>query len=216
MIMGKPRSGQPADVARARRRSLVALTAEVSRAVDEGLAMMPPGSATVLLQDAAQIAQAAPASMTVPAQEAASVIVATPEPPDSTNADLIVDMARDCQALALDSMKAGAYAALDYTKDLAKPRLAGGAPEVDGVAAAESHLIEAIGTAAECRAVVLELMKVNAGVTLEYARELGRARSLAELVELSSTHARKQCELVLKQTELLRSLAQNIAKPGAW
>jgi Phasin protein len=217
MIMGKPRSRQPADVARARRRSLVELTAELSRAVDEGLAM-PPGSVTAFLQDAPQIAQGAAAPMTVPAQEAASVIVAEvarPEPPGRTTTDLIVDMAKDCQARALDGMKAGAHAALGYAKDLAEPRLAGGTLEAGGVAAAESHLIEAIGTAAECRAVVLELMKVNAGATMEYVRELGRARTLAELVELSSTHARKQCEFVLKQTELLRSLAQNMTKPGA-
>jgi len=214
MIMGKPRSRQPADVARAGRRSLVELAAEVRRAVDEGLAM-PSDSVTVFLPDAPQIAQAAPAPMTVPVQEAASVIVASPESPSSTTIDLIVDMAKDCQARALDGMKTGAHAALDYTKDLAKPRLAGVTSEANGTAAAESHLIEAIGTAAECRAVVLELMKVSAGATLEYARELGRARTLAELVELSSTHARKQCELVLKQTELLRSLAQNMTKPGA-
>ncbi|MEH2486989.1 phasin family protein [Bradyrhizobium sp. AZCC 2230] len=216
--MSKPRSRQPADVARAGRRSLVELAAEVSRAVDEGLAK-PSDPVTVLLQDAPQIAQAAPAPMTVPVQEAASVVVARPEarpePASSTTIDLIVDMAKDCQARALDGMKTGAHAALDYAKDLAKPRLAGGTSEADGDAAAESHLIEVIGTAAECRAVVLELMKVNAGATLEYARELGRARTLAELVELSSTHARKQCELVLKQTELLRSLAQNMTEPGA-
>jgi hypothetical protein len=213
MIMGKPRSRQPADGARAGRRSLVELAAEVSRAVDEGLAM-PPGSVAVVLQDAPQIAQAASAPMTVPVQTAA-VIVATPEPPGSTTIDLIVDMAKDCQARALDGMKIGAHAALDYARDLATPRPADVASEANGIAAADGHLIEAIGTAAECRVVVLELMKVNAGATLEYARELGRARTLAELVELSSTHARQQCELVLKQTELLRSLAQIMTKPGA-
>jgi hypothetical protein len=214
MIMDKPRSKQPANARRARRRSLVALTAEVSRAVDKGLAT-PPSPVTVVPQNAPQIAQAAPASTTVPAQEAAGAIAITIEPPGSTTADLILDMAKDYQARALEGMKAGAHAALDYAKDLAKPRLGGGAPEVEGVAAADSHLIEAIGTAAECRAVVLELVKVNAGATLEYARELGHATTFAEFVELSSTHARKQCELVLKQTELLKSLAQNIAKPGA-
>ncbi|WP_246249971.1 phasin family protein [Bradyrhizobium cajani] len=208
--MGKPRSRQPADVARARRRSLVELAAEVSRAVDEGLTM-PPGSA--FPQDAPPIAHAAPAPMTVPTQEAATV-AARPEPPASTTTDLIVDIARDCQVRALDGMKAGVHAALDYARDLAKTK-AGGTSEAGGVAAAESHLIEAIGTAAECRTIVLELMKVNAGATLDYARELGRARTLAELVELSSTHARTQCELVLKQTELLRSFAQNMTKPGA-
>lgn len=212
--MDKPRSKQPADAGRARRRSLVALTAEVSRAVDKGLAT-PPGPVTVAPQVAPQIAQGAPASTTEPAQEAAGVVATTTEPPGSTTADLILDMAKDYQASALEGMKAGAHAALDYANDLARPRLGGGASEVEGVASADSHLIDAIGTAAECRAVVLELVKVHAGATLEYARELGHATTFAEFVELSSTHARKQCELVLKQTELLKSLAQNIAKPGA-
>ncbi|WFU27868.1 phasin family protein [Bradyrhizobium sp. CB1717] len=210
MIMGKARSKLPADAARAGRRSLLELAAEVSRAVDEGLAM-PPGSVAVFPQDAPQIAQAAPAAMTVPVQEAATVIVARPEPPSSTTTDLIVDMAKEYQARALDGMSA----ALNYANDLAKSRLAGVTSEANGTVVAESDLIDVIGTAAECRTVVLELMKVNAGATLEYARELGRAKTLAELVELSGTHARKQCELVLRQTELLRSLAQSMTKPSA-
>ncbi|MGX1324254.1 hypothetical protein AB7M17_007707 [Bradyrhizobium sp. USDA 377] len=206
MIMGKARSKLPADVARAGRRSLLELAAEVSRAVDEGLAM-PPGSVAVFPQDEPRIAQEAPA----PIQEAASVIVARPEPPSSTTTDLIVDMAKEYQARALDGMSA----ALNYANDLAKSRLAGVTSEANGTVVAESDLIDAIGTAAECRTVVLELMKVNAGATLEYARELARAKTLAELVELSGTHTRKQCELVLKQTELLRSLAQSMTKPSA-
>ncbi|MGY3549464.1 hypothetical protein ACVWZ4_004830 [Bradyrhizobium sp. USDA 4472] len=213
MIMGKPRSRQPADIARTGRRSLLELAAEVSRAVDEGLAMAP-GSVTATVQDAPQIAPPMP----VPAQEAVSVIAARSEPPDSTSTDLIVDLAKECQARALDGMKTGAHAALDFAKnlakDLAKPRLDGTTSDANATGATESHLIEAIGTAAECRLVVLELMKINAGATLEYARELGRARTLAELVELSSTHARKQCELVLKQAELLKSVAQNMMNPG--
>ncbi|SCB50444.1 Phasin protein [Bradyrhizobium yuanmingense] len=206
--MGKARSKLPADVARTWRRSLLELAAEVSRAVDEGLAM-PPGSFAVFPQDAPQVAQGAPAPMTVPAQQAASVIVARPEPPSST--DLIVAMAKGYQACALDGMSA----TLNYANDLAKSRLASVTSEANETVVAESDLIDAIGTAAECRTVVLELMKVNAGATLEYARELGRAKTLAELVELSGTHARKQCELVLKQTELLRSLAQSMTKPSA-
>jgi hypothetical protein len=87
---------------------------------------------------------------------------------------------------------------LDYAKDLASPK---------------SDLLE--GPAAECHAIVLEMMKVNAGATLLYARELGRARTLSELIELSSSHARKQCELVLQQAELLKSFAHSITKPGA-
>lgn len=208
--MGKARSKLPADVGRTGRRSLLELAAEVSRAVDEGLAT-PPGPAAVFPQEAPQIAQEAPAPMTVSVQKAASVIVARPEPPSRTTTDLIVDMAKEYQARALDGMSA----TLDYANDLAKSRLASVSSEANGTVVAESDLIDAIGTAAECRTVVLELMKINAGATLEYARELGRAKTLAELVELSGTHARKQCELVLRQTELLRSLAQSMTKPSA-
>ena len=208
--MGKARSKLPADVARAGRRSLLELAAEVSRAVDEGLAM-PQDSVAVFPQDAPQVVQEAPAPMTVPEQQAANVIVARPEPPSSTTSDLILDMAREYQARALDGMSA----TLNYANDLAKSRMAGVTSEANEAVVAESDLIDAIGTAAECRTVVLELMKVNAGATLEYARELGRAKTLAELVELSGTHARKQCELVLRQTKLLRSLAHSMTKPSA-
>jgi hypothetical protein len=100
------------------------------------------------------------------------------------------------QARALEAMKVGVHAALDYTKDLASP-----------------DLLE--GAAAECHVVVLELMKVNAGATLAYTRELSRASTLSQLVELSSSHARRQCELVLQQAELLKSLTRNVTSSGA-
>ncbi|WP_271599852.1 phasin family protein [Bradyrhizobium sp. CCBAU 45384] len=209
MIMGKARSKRPAEVARAGRRSLLELAAEVSRAVDEGLAM-PPGSVAVA-QDAPQIVQEEPAPMTVPVQGKAGVALASPQPPGSTTTDLIVDMAKAYQARTLDGMSA----TFNYANDLAKSRLVGVTSEANGTAIVGSEIIDAIGTAAEWRAVVLELMKVNAGATLEYAQELGRAKTLAELVELSATHARKQCELVLEQTELLRSAAQRMTKPSA-
>ena len=207
--MGNARSKLPADAARPGRRSLLELAAEVNRAVDEGLAM-PTGSVAVS-QDAPQIVQDAPAPVAVPAQGKAGVIVASPEPPSSTTTDLIVDMAKAYQARALDGMSV----TLNYANDLAKSRLVGVTSEANGTAIVGSEIIDAIGTAAEWRAVVLELMKVNAGATLEYAQELGRAKTLAELIELSATHARKQCESVLEQAELLRSLAQSMTKPSA-
>ncbi|KRQ10094.1 phasin family protein [Bradyrhizobium manausense] len=207
--MGKARSKRPADVARSGRRSLLELAAEVSRAVDEGLAM-PPGSVAVA-EDAPQIVQEEPAPMTVPVQGKAGVTLASPQPPGSTTTDLIVDMARAYQARALDGMSA----TFNCANDLANSRLVGVTSEANGTVVVGSEIIDAIGTAAEWRAVVLELMKVNAGATLEYAQELGRAKTLAELVELSATHARKQCELVLEQTELLRSVAQRMTKPSA-
>ncbi|OPY94216.1 hypothetical protein A5906_14775 [Bradyrhizobium sacchari] len=119
---------------------------------------------------------------------------------NGATADFAMEIVRDMQARTMKTMQAGVHAALDYAKDLASP---------------ESDLLE--GPAAECHAIVLEMLKVNGGATLQYARELGRARTLSELIELSSSHARKQCELVLQQAELLTSFAHDTTKqpPGS-
>jgi hypothetical protein len=207
MIMGKPRLRQPADVARARRRSLVDLTAAASRAVDEGLLEMAPNPVAESGDDGPRVEQAAnaPAQTAVPATVNGSV--ARPQSAEAASGsaqiqnsngttDIAVATAKDMQARALEAMKVGVHAALDYTKDLASP-----------------DLLE--GAAAECHVVVLELMKVNAGATMAYTRELSRARTLSQLVELSSSHARRQCELVLQQAELLKSLTRNVTSSGA-
>lgn len=102
------------------------------------------------------------------------------------------------QTHALETMKLGVHAAFEFAKDIASP---------------ESDILD--GAAAECHAVVLELMKVNAGATLQYTRELSRVRTFAQWVELSSSHARKQCELVRQQAELLKSLTRNARTSGA-
>lgn len=207
--MRKPPSRQPAEVARTRRRSLVELTAAASRTIDEGLLGISPSPVAVARDDGPQVEQTAepPAQTAVPAVVNGSVAMPSPkvaprsaqfQDSNSTTTDLAVEIAKDMQACALEAMKAGVHAALDYTKDLASP---------------ESDLLK--GPAAECHAIVLELMKVNAGATLQYTRELSRAKTLSELVELSSSHARKQCELVLQQAELLKSFAPGTTKPSA-
>lgn len=207
--MGKPHSRQPAEIARARRRSLVELTATATRTIDEGLLGISPGPVAVARDDGPQVEQTAkpPAQPAAPAAVNGSVAMlaakAAPrsvqfQDSNSAAADLVVEIAKDMQARALETMRAGVHAALDYAKDLASP---------------ESDLLE--GPAAECHAIVLELTKVNAGATLLYTRELGRARTFSELIELSSSHARKQCELVLHQAELLKSFVHNKKKPGA-
>ena len=231
--MGKPQSRQPADAARTRRRSLVELTAALSHAIDESLLEMPTSAVAVSRDDgprgeqAAKIppkippkspsqktsaekvsSQKAPAETAVPAVVNGSV--AAPESAKSaprsaeaqiTNgtADLVAEIAKDMQARALEAMKIGAHAALDFTKGLPSP---------------ENNLLED-NAAAEYHAIVLELMKVNAGATLQYTRELSGARTLSEWVELSSSHARRQCDLVLQQARLLKSLARNATGSGA-
>jgi hypothetical protein len=223
MIMGKPQSRQPADAARARRRSLVELTAALSHAIDESMLEMPTSPVAVSRDDglrgeeAAKIppkippetpSQKAPAETAVPAVVNGSVAApesakAAPRSAEAqiTNgtADLVAEIAKDMQARALEAMKIGAHAALDFTKGLPSP---------------ENHLLED-NAAAEYHAIVLELMKVNAGATLQYTRVLSGARTLSEWVELSSSHARRQCDLVLQQARLLKSLARNATGSGA-
>ena len=55
-------------------------------------------------------------------------------------------------------------------------------------------------------------MKANVITTLKYARELAGATTVAEFVELTSAQAPRQCELILKQSDALKSLAQTILK----
>jgi len=90
-----------------------------------------------------------------------------------------------------------------------------GASKDDGGASLNNFLTVLEGAAAKFRAEALELMKANVITTLDYARELAGTTTAAEFVELSSAHARKQCELILKQAGTLKSLAQTITKSRA-
>ncbi|MGL3108279.1 phasin family protein [Bradyrhizobium sp. BR 1432] len=190
------------------------LTAAVSRTIDESLLEMPPDPVAVPRGDGLRSERAAkkaarktparkmPAETTKPA---AIDDVATCPSTGSTQfqsasntSALAVEIAKEMQTRALEAMKLGVHTAFEYTKDIASP---------------ESDVLD--GAAAECHAVVLELMKVNAGATLQYTRELSRVRTLSQWVELSSSHARKQYELVRQQAELLKSLTRNARTSGA-
>jgi hypothetical protein len=69
--------------------------------------------------------------------------------------------------------------------------------------------------ATEFRAEAADLMKANVITTLEYTHELVGPTTPAELVELSSAQARKQCELILGQAGALKLLAQLMMKSSA-
>ncbi|WP_249139689.1 hypothetical protein [Bradyrhizobium japonicum] len=214
--MGKAQSRQPADGVRARRRSLVDLTAVVSRTIDESLLETPPNPVAIPGGDGHRSERAAkrparkaparkmPAETTIPAAidsagTCPSTKVELPSTQSAGNTSaLAVEIAREMQARALEAMKLGVHTAFEYTKDIARP---------------EGDVLD--GAAAECHAVVLELMKVNAGATLQYTRELSRVRTLSQWIELSSSHARKQFELVRQQAELLKSLTHNARTSGA-
>ena len=196
--MSKTRNKRPANDARAQRRSLLELTAEVGRAVDDGVAATPAGLTTAAVDQ-------------LPRSEPVAEQRARPERASSDSAaEMMVKIAKDYQSNVLDNIRAGLNAALDQAKDFAETKRAGEAaadsePQNDG--------LRALGAAAAMfRAEALELMQENLATTLDYARELASARTAAEVVELSGTQARKNCELMLKRADALKSVAQAFAK----
>ena len=58
---------------------------------------------------------------------------------------------------------------------------------------------------------VIETARTNTNAAFDYARELVGAKSFAEVVELSTAHARKQFEAFTEQTKELAALAQKVA-----
>jgi hypothetical protein len=54
-------------------------------------------------------------------------------------------------------------------------------------------------------------MKAN----LDYANKLGKLRTPLEFIELSTTHARKQFELIILQTAALGALSRSLTKASA-
>ncbi|MFG1296065.1 MULTISPECIES: phasin [Xanthobacter] len=64
---------------------------------------------------------------------------------------------------------------------------------------------------AEYNAKVLEAMQSNVNSTFDYFNSLLQTKSMADAVELSTSHARKQFETVSGQAKELTSLAQKVA-----
>jgi hypothetical protein len=207
------------------RRSLVELTAAASCAVDDDVLMpiYPIGAAVADAPRPEEVANrptrtAAARQVTVPrvaelANEPSSRPAALPDS-DST-VEMLVQIAKDHQARALDSIRLGLGAALDYAKDLAKtPMPADRGPPDSGVKS-EDKLLAAIEAGAAYRVEALELVKANVATTLDYTRKLVGATTAAEFVELSSALSRKQCELMLKQAAVLQSFARVVKQQSS-
>jgi hypothetical protein len=126
---------------------------------------------------------------------------------DST-ADMAVKIAKAYQADTLDDIKLGFNAALDYAAEFAKGRAA--SDTASGVVAADCDDGVRNTLAAEYRAEAVALMETNVATSLDLARQLLNAKTSAEWIELASTHARVQCELMLQQGRALRSLARSM------
>lgn len=78
-------------------------------------------------------------------------------------------------------------------------------------AALEETYTTASKGVAEYNAKVLEALQSNVSSTFDYFNSMLQAKSLAEAVELSTGHARKQFDAVSGQAKDLSALAQKVA-----
>ena len=62
---------------------------------------------------------------------------------------------------------------------------------------------------------VIETARLNTNAAFDYAGELLAAKTLSEVIELSSAHARKQFETLTEQSKELGALAQKVATETA-
>jgi len=130
--------------------------------------------------------------------------------------------ARDYRSWMLGQMKINMCAALDYANglasvnsrivavadpDTAEPARNAAAPSADQMTPTVAKVAD------EYPAKAFELMSANMSTTLEYAQRLVNVKTPTEFVELSTNHARKQFELILKQTAELGLIAQRLATP---
>jgi len=223
--MRKARSRPPANDRRPTRRSLVELTAAASRAADNGARVMPISPIATATAEAPRPADVAspPAPTAAPKQSKAPHVAEpanepSPRPivsPDSgSTAEMLVEIAKEHQARALENIRLSLAAALDYAKDRARTPMPSGGGPADASAKSDDNLRAAAGAATEYRAEAIELAKSQAATNLDYARELTGATTAAKFVELSSALARKQCELMLKQAAALQSFAGRVTKTG--
>ena len=129
--------------------------------------------------------------------------------------------AKDYRSWMLEHMKINMCTALDYANGLASVN----APTVSAVGSdtpdqgkkthsqSVDQTIPAVAKIAdEYRAKVFGLMTANIDATFEYAQRLVNVNTPTEFVALSTSHARKQFELIMKQTAELGSIAQRLAR----
>jgi phasin len=62
---------------------------------------------------------------------------------------------------------------------------------------------------------VIEVARANTNAAFDFAGEIMAAKTLSEVVELTSSHARKQFEVLTQQSKDLSALAQKVATETA-
>jgi len=218
--MSRTPTRRPASNTRSGRRSLVELTAAASRAVDDGLVVLSASLIAASPDDPSRPEHAAKTSdrtvatrqATAPIPAAAASLNAAMSLVDSGSTAEMGRIAKDCQNRIFENVKISLNAALDHAKNLTETPVKSASNDDSDSSLESDFLVVVEGAAAEFRAEAIELMKANVITTLKYARELAGATTVAEFVELSSAQAPRQCELILKQSDALKSLAQTILK----
>jgi hypothetical protein len=129
--------------------------------------------------------------------------------------------ARGYRSWMLEHMKVSMSAALNYANGLASVNARTGSTaspdtpqqEKDGHSQSADQSSSTLAKVAdEYRAKAFELMTSNVNTTLEYAQRLVNVKTPSEFVELSTSHARKQFESIMKQAAELGSIAQKLAR----
>ena len=136
--------------------------------------------------------------------------------------EMAVEAFEDRPAPVLQNLKVCVSASPGDVKDIASPELATGpALEEQATQEANSRHVAATSektipaatisaTVADYQAKAFRLTEANISATLEYAQQLVNLNSASDFIKLSSTHARIQIELMIKQSSELRSLAMNL------
>ena len=81
----------------------------------------------------------------------------------------------------------------------------------DATGALEGTFSMAAKGTADYNRKVIEVARANANAAFDYARDLLDAKSISDVAEVSSTHARKQFEALTEQSKELSALAQKVA-----
>ena len=238
--MGRPRSRQPAHARPVRRSLVELTAAAVSARDGECVTSPAPTATffedVTAGETAAENADQLTTNITVapPAtgRAEASAVIQLPHPADaltssaraiSNSADGTTEMTaeavEDHRAPVLQNLKVCVSASPADVKDIASQELPTGpalepatqeANSSHGAVSSEKTIPAANIAATVAGSKAFGLTEANMSAALEYAQQLVNLRSASDFIKLSSTHARIQIELMIKQSSELRSLAVNL------
>ena len=118
----------------------------------------------------------------------------------NTSLDYANTLANACLPLDVYSETAG---------QLREQEIESGTPQQD------RQLLATAEVAQEYRTKAFKLMTANVEANFEYVYKLASLTTPFEFIELSTTHARKQFELIMSQTAALRALSRSLTMARA-